>query len=66
VTELTDLTLEECAQGLRKGDFTSLDLTRAFLERIERLDPDVGAFLWLDPERAQAQAAARDGACRPF
>ena len=32
-------TIAELAAGLRRGDFSSVELTRHFLARIERLDP---------------------------
>lgn len=52
--ELTDLTLTEARGLLQKGEISSLELTRACLERIEKLEPHLHAFLHL------ASAAALD------
>jgi aspartyl-tRNA(Asn)/glutamyl-tRNA(Gln) amidotransferase subunit A len=47
-------------EGLRTGDFSSLELTRAYLERIERLEGRLHAFITLTPELALAQAQSAD------
>ena len=57
---LYDLTIEDAHQGLLGGDFSAVDLTRAVLERIEAVEPRIGAYITLDPEGALAQAAAAD------
>jgi Asp-tRNA(Asn)/Glu-tRNA(Gln) amidotransferase A subunit family amidase len=56
--------LREAAQAVRRGDFSSEDLTRALLERIEGGEGRVQAFIWLDPARALDQARAADRALR--
>jgi aspartyl-tRNA(Asn)/glutamyl-tRNA(Gln) amidotransferase subunit A len=58
--ELIDLSVRKCIEGLRQGDFSSTELTQAFLERIERLEPQVRAFITLTPDLALGQAAAAD------
>jgi aspartyl-tRNA(Asn)/glutamyl-tRNA(Gln) amidotransferase subunit A len=58
--ELADLTLRQAQGALRKGEISSLELVRACLERIERLNPTLRAFLALAPERAQEQATDAD------
>jgi len=55
-----NLTIAELAAGLRRGDFSSLELTRHFLARIERLDPGLNSFITVTAERALADAAATD------
>ena len=60
-----NLTIAELAAGLRRGDFSSLELTRHFLARIERLDPGLNSFITVTAERALADAAAADAALRP-
>lgn len=60
MTALTDLTLRAALQGLRQGAFSSRELTEACLERIERLDGAVHAFLTLTPELARQQAQIAD------
>ena len=58
--ELTGLSLAQIARGLRGGDFSSRELTGAFLERIHQLDPALHAFLALDSGPALAQANQAD------
>ena len=62
MTELTDLTLSETLNGLRSGQFSSQELTRAFLERIARLDERLHAFLTLAADQALRQARLADNA----
>ena len=58
--ELTDLTLLEAGDALRRGETSSVDLTQASLARINQIEPDVHAFLAQTPELALAQAKAAD------
>jgi aspartyl-tRNA(Asn)/glutamyl-tRNA(Gln) amidotransferase subunit A len=60
MTELTDLTLIQMSASLRSGEFSSRELTLAYLERIQRLEARLHAFLTLTPELALAQADAAD------
>jgi aspartyl-tRNA(Asn)/glutamyl-tRNA(Gln) amidotransferase subunit A len=60
VTNLIELTLAEIAHGLCDGSFTSKELTQAFLEQIDRLEPELHAFITLTPERALKQADFAD------
>ncbi len=64
MTDLTNLTLTQAAAALRRGDFSSRELTQAYLARIERLEPKVRAFLTLTPEMALRQAEAADDRLR--
>ncbi|MBN1230460.1 MAG: Asp-tRNA(Asn)/Glu-tRNA(Gln) amidotransferase subunit GatA [Anaerolineales bacterium] len=57
---LTDLTLQEISSGLQKGDFTSKEITVAFLGRIELLNDDLNAFITPTPEIALQQAEQAD------
>ncbi len=57
---LTDISLLEAASALRKGDFSSVELTEACLERIEALEPQIHAFLAQTPDLAISQAKAAD------
>jgi aspartyl-tRNA(Asn)/glutamyl-tRNA(Gln) amidotransferase subunit A len=57
-----NLTIAELVAGLRRRDFTSQELTRHFLARIERLDPRLNSFITVTAERALADAAAADAA----
>ena len=60
MSSLTDLTLTQSIQALRRGDTSSQELTQACLDRIERLDPSLHAFLTLVPEKALRQAQEAD------
>ncbi|HEX7974757.1 MAG TPA: Asp-tRNA(Asn)/Glu-tRNA(Gln) amidotransferase subunit GatA [Anaerolineales bacterium] len=60
MSDLTDLTLTQAAAALRQGQVSSRELTQAYLERIERLESHLHAFLYRMPERALAQAEASD------
>jgi aspartyl-tRNA(Asn)/glutamyl-tRNA(Gln) amidotransferase subunit A len=55
-------TLAELAELLRKGDVSSEELTRHFLERIETLDSRLNAFVTVTPEHALESARAADRA----
>jgi aspartyl-tRNA(Asn)/glutamyl-tRNA(Gln) amidotransferase subunit A len=53
-------TVVELAAGLQAGEFSSVELTRHFLQRIERLDERINAFVTVTAEQALAEAAAAD------
>src|SRR5512142_2963935 len=53
-------TIAELAAGLKAKAFSSEELTRAFLGRIEKLDPKLNSFITVTSERALAQARAAD------
>ncbi len=55
-------TLAELAELLRKGDASSEELTRYFLERIESMDSGLNAFVTVTPEHALESARAADRA----
>jgi aspartyl-tRNA(Asn)/glutamyl-tRNA(Gln) amidotransferase subunit A len=55
-----DKTLAELSRALQSGEFSSVELTRHFLERIERLDPQLNSFITVTAERAIAAAEAAD------
>ena len=57
---LVGLSLSAIAEGLQRKLFSSVEVTRAFLERIAALDGSVHAFLATDPEYTLAQAEAAD------
>ncbi|QQK63255.1 Asp-tRNA(Asn)/Glu-tRNA(Gln) amidotransferase subunit GatA [Cobetia sp. cqz5-12] len=57
---LHDKTLSELAQGLEAGEYTSRELTEAFLARIERLDGELNSYITLCREDALRDADAAD------
>ncbi len=60
MTQLTEFTLDEIITYLREGAFSSRQLTQAYLDRIEKMEPDLHAFLTLDAQGALEQAEAAD------
>lgn len=52
--------IEELGQRLRAGEFTSVQLTEFFLERLERIGRAHNAVVTLIREQALTEAAARD------
>ena len=57
---LTDLTLVEARDGLRRRDFTAAELTDAHLDAVAALNPRLNAFITVSAEGARAQANAAD------
>jgi aspartyl-tRNA(Asn)/glutamyl-tRNA(Gln) amidotransferase subunit A len=55
-----DKTLQQLADGLQRRDFSSVELTKHFLKRIEELDPRYNSFITVDPEGALEQARRAD------
>ncbi|MGH8354754.1 MAG: amidase, partial [Pseudomonas sp.] len=54
------LTLAEIARGLAAKQFSAEELTRTLLARIQRLDPQLNAFISVTEELALEQAKAAD------
>ena len=57
-----NLTIAELAAGLRRREFSSQELTRHYLDRIERLGPGLNAFITVTADNALAAAAQADAA----
>jgi aspartyl-tRNA(Asn)/glutamyl-tRNA(Gln) amidotransferase subunit A len=57
---MTNQTATELVRQLAEGEITSAALTQTYLDRIERLDGRVKAFLRVDPSAALAQAEEID------
>ncbi|GLQ31314.1 Asp-tRNA(Asn)/Glu-tRNA(Gln) amidotransferase subunit GatA [Litoribrevibacter albus] len=53
-------TLAELAQGLQSGEFSSVELTSHYLDRIKSLDEKTNAFITVTEEHALAQAKQAD------
>ena len=60
MTQLHTQTLTELAAGLKAKKFSSVELTRHFLSRIEKFDGELNSFITVTPELALAQAQAAD------
>src|SRR5438105_3237631 len=59
--DLHYLSLDEAARRLKGRQLSSVELTKAILDRIEKLDPKLKSYATLTPERALADAARLDG-----
>ncbi len=57
---LHEKSITELSAGLAAGDFSSAELTRHFLDRIERHNGELNALISITPELAMAQAAEAD------
>jgi len=60
MTELITLSLSQLSDGFQRGDFSSREITQAYLDRITKLEPDLQAFITLTPARALEQATMAD------
>ncbi|MDR0449031.1 MAG: Asp-tRNA(Asn)/Glu-tRNA(Gln) amidotransferase subunit GatA [Rickettsiales bacterium] len=58
--ELTDLTLCEIMSCLDQKEFSSVELTKAYLARMEKFRSEINCYITETPERALADAAASD------
>ncbi len=62
MTQLTELTLTEALDKLRAREISSVELTRAYLHQIEKLNPTLQAYLTVTSEQALKSAEAADAA----
>ncbi len=53
-------TLASLAQGIEDGEFSSVDVTRCFIDRIESMNGELNAFRMPTPDRALDAARAAD------
>lgn len=60
MTALHELSAKQALAGMKAGKFSSRELTAAYLERIERLNPRLNAYLHVAGESALAAADAAD------
>ncbi len=58
--DLTNLTLVAFAEGYRRGEWSSEEVTAAVLERIGKVEPTVNAYVTVDAEGALAAAREAD------
>ena len=55
-SDLTELSIEDAAALIRAGRLSPVDLTRAYLDRIEQVEPKVNAYITVTAELALRQA----------
>ena len=60
--DLCTLTIAELGPLLQRRELSAVQVTRAYLERIQRIDPVVNSFITVAGERALAEAEAADRA----
>lgn len=60
--ELHDLTALEQGAAIRAGEVSPAELVEHYLERVERLDASLGAFVTVTADRARAEAVSASGA----
>ena len=60
MSDLHELSATEQLDALRSGEICSRDLTEHYLDRIDRLDAELGAFVTVTPELARKEAARAD------
>jgi len=58
---LNELTIKQAAEGLKKGDFSSVELTKACLKRIKERNEEINAFITVNEEGALEDAKIADG-----
>lgn len=63
-SDLTSLTVAQASERLRRRTVSSVDLTRACLARIDKLQPVLNAFITITGDRAVADARAADDEIR--
>lgn len=60
MTQIHDLSAREQIAAIRAGELSALDITEHYLDRIDRLNEQVGAYYTVTADRAREQAAAAD------
>ncbi|MET7969056.1 amidase [Micromonospora sp. NPDC005305] len=64
MTALHELSAIECARLIRAGSVTSVEVTEHHLDRVRRLDPQLGAFVTVTGDLALRQAEEADAVLR--
>ena len=57
---MIDLTITEALEKLKSREISATELTKAYLERIEKYGSELNCYITITPERALADAAASD------
>jgi amidase len=66
VTDIHDLTVTELATQIRDGQLSPVEITDHYLDRIDRLNEQVGAFYTVTHDLAREQAAAAEKTVAAF
>jgi len=62
VTQIHDLTVQELAAAIRGRELSPVEITAHYLDRVEALNADVGAFYTVTADLARDQAAEAEKA----
>src|SRR6202167_5591188 len=62
VTQIHDLSVTELAAAIRAAELSPVEITNHYLDRIDRLSDQVGAFYTVPGDRARQEAAAAEKA----
>lgn len=57
---MIDLTLTQALEKLNKREISAVELTRAYIDRIEKYGPELNCYITTTPERALSDAATAD------
>lgn len=57
---MEDKTIAELSAGLQAGDFSSVELTRHYLDRIKQIDPDLNSYITVTEDLALQDAENAD------
>jgi len=60
MTDLTKLTIAEAREGLKNKDYSSVELTDAFLGAIDKANESLNAYIAVTPDKARDMAKASD------
>ena len=60
MTDLTERSAIDLRDALARGEISAAEVTRAHLDQIEKRDPDIGAWAYLDGDYAMTQAERLD------
>ena len=58
--KLIEYTLREHVEALQRGEYSSAELTRAYLDRIAEVNAQINAFVLVDEQGAMQAAKASD------
>ena len=58
--DLTELTIAQSHQGLKKREFSSVELTRSYFKNIKKFDRELNAFLSIEENSAIEDAEFSD------
>jgi len=58
--DLEKLTISQARQGLKNKEYSAVELTTAYLDKIKKIDSNIKSYLWITEDLAIKQAALAD------